>query len=62
MLWEVLRPRRGASAGRTDRAEGCKGLNLDPVLFAAANSSNGVMGKMISPRTIATRVSVTDLP
>jgi len=36
-------------------------LNLDPVLFAAANSSGGVMGKMISPQNIATGVSVTQL-
>ena len=36
-------------------------LNLSPVLFAAANSSGGVMGKMISPQNIATGVSVTDL-
>jgi len=36
-------------------------LNLDPVLFAAANSSGGVMGKMISPQNIATGVSVTKL-
>jgi lactate permease len=36
-------------------------LNLDPVLFAATNSSGGVMGKMISPQNIATGVSVTDL-
>ncbi len=34
-------------------------LNLDPVLFAATNSSGGVMGKMISPQNIATGVSVT---
>jgi len=38
-----------------------KQLNLSPVLFAAANSSGGVMGKMISPQNIATGVSVTDL-
>ncbi|MBV8091946.1 MAG: L-lactate permease [Acetobacteraceae bacterium] len=38
-----------------------KELNLNPVLFAAANSSGGVMGKMISPQNIATGVSVTDL-
>jgi lactate permease len=38
-----------------------KQLNLDPVLFAASNSSGGVMGKMISPQNIATGVSVTDL-
>jgi lactate permease len=36
-------------------------LNLDPVLFAATNSSGGVMGKMISPQNIATGVSVTNL-
>ena len=36
-------------------------LNLDPVLFAATNSSGGVMGKMISPQNIATGVSVTHL-
>ena len=36
-------------------------LNLNPVLFAAANSSGGVMGKMISPQNIATGVSVTNL-
>ena len=36
-------------------------LGLDPVLFAAANSSGGVMGKMISPQNIATGVSVTNL-
>ena len=34
-------------------------LNLNPVLFAATNSSGGVMGKMISPQNIATGVSVT---
>ena len=37
-----------------------KQLNLNPVLFAATNSSGGVMGKMISPQNIATGVSVTD--
>jgi lactate permease len=31
-------------------------LNLNPVLFAATNSSGGVMGKMISPQNIATGV------
>jgi lactate permease len=36
-------------------------LNLSPVLFAATNSSGGVMGKMISPQNIATGVSVTSL-
>jgi lactate permease len=35
-------------------------LNLDPVLFAATNSSGGVMGKMISPQNIATGCSVTE--
>ncbi|HET6306801.1 MAG TPA: L-lactate permease [Rhodopila sp.] len=36
-------------------------LGLNPVLIAAANSSGGVMGKMISPQNVATGVSVTDL-
>jgi lactate permease len=36
-------------------------LNLSPVLFAATNSSGGVMGKMISPQNIATGVAITDL-
>jgi lactate permease len=36
-------------------------LNLNPVLFAATNSSGGVMGKMISPQNIATGVSVTGM-
>ncbi len=36
-------------------------LQLSPVLFAATNSSGGVMGKMISPQNIATGVSVTHL-
>ena len=36
-------------------------LDLNPVLFAAANSTGGVMGKMISPQNIATGVSVTNL-
>jgi lactate permease len=31
------------------------------VLFAAANSSGGVMGKMISPQNISTGVSTTAL-
>jgi lactate permease len=38
-----------------------KQLGLKPLLFAATNSSGGVMGKMISPQNIATGVSVTDL-
>ncbi len=36
-------------------------IGLHPVLFAATNSSGGVMGKMISPQNIATGVAVTDL-
>jgi lactate permease len=36
-------------------------LKLNPILFAATNSSGGVMGKMISPQNIATGVSVTEL-
>jgi lactate permease len=36
-------------------------LKLDPVLFAATNSSGGVMGKMISLQNIATGCSVTEL-
>lgn len=36
-------------------------LSLNPVLFAATNSSGGVMGKMISPQNIATGVAVTNL-
>jgi lactate permease len=36
-------------------------LNLNPVLFAAANSGGGVMGKMVSPQNIATGASVTSL-
>jgi lactate permease len=36
-------------------------LNLDPLLFAATNSSGGVLGKMISPQNIATGVCVTNL-
>jgi lactate permease len=36
-------------------------LNFNPVLFAATNSSGGVMGKMISPQNIATGTSVTAL-
>ena len=31
------------------------------MLFAATNSSGGVMGKMISPQNIATGVAVTQL-
>ena len=36
-------------------------LNLNPVLFAATNSSGGVLAKMISPQNIATGVSITNL-
>ena len=36
-------------------------LHLNPVLIASANSSGGVMGKMISPQNIATGVAVTTL-
>jgi lactate permease len=36
-------------------------LHLNPVLFAATNSSGGVMGKMISPQNIATGSSVVDV-
>jgi lactate permease len=36
-------------------------LNLNPVLMAAANSSGGVMGKMISPQNISTGVATTEL-
>ena len=35
-------------------------LGLSPVLFAATNSSGGVMGKMISPQNISTGVSTTE--
>jgi lactate permease len=47
--------------GRTPEVVAAKQLDLNPVLFAATNSSGGVMGKMISPQNIATGVSVTDL-
>jgi lactate permease len=36
-------------------------LQLDPVLFAAANSSGGVTGKMVSPQNIATGIALTSL-
>ena len=36
-------------------------LDLNPILFAATNSSGGVMGKLISPQNIATGLSVTKL-
>lgn len=38
-----------------------KQLNLNPVLVAAANSSGGVMGKMISPQNIATGCATSTL-
>ncbi len=37
-------------------------LGFDPVLMAAANSSGGVMGKMISLQTIAIAAAATGLP
>ena len=36
-------------------------LHFNPLLFAATNSSGGVLGKMISPQNIATGISVTHL-
>jgi lactate permease len=36
-------------------------LDLQPVLFAATNSSGGVMGKMISPQNISTGTAMTEL-
>ena len=36
-------------------------LDLNPVLFAATNSSGGVMGKMVSPQNIVTGCTVTGL-
>jgi lactate permease len=36
-------------------------LDLNPILFAATNSSGGVMGKMISPQNIATGLAVTKM-
>ncbi len=38
-----------------------KQLHLSPVLFAATNSSGGVMGKMISPQNMSTGAAVTVL-
>jgi lactate permease len=34
-----------------------KGAGLDPILLAAANSSGGVLGKMISPQNLAIAAS-----
>jgi lactate permease len=36
-------------------------LDFNPILFAATNSSGGVMGKMISPQNLATGAAVTQL-
>ncbi|MGF6440727.1 L-lactate permease [Paraburkholderia youngii] len=36
-------------------------LHLDPVLFAATNSTGGVMGKMISPQNVSIGASTTSL-
>jgi lactate permease len=36
-------------------------LDLNPILFAATNSSGGVMGKLISPQNIATGLAVTKM-
>jgi lactate permease len=36
-------------------------LDFNPILFAATNSSGGVMGKMISPQNIATGLAVTKM-
>lgn len=36
-------------------------MQFNPVLYAAANSSGGVMGKMISPQNITTGVSVVGM-
>src|SRR5262249_13367184 len=36
-------------------------LHLDPILLAAANSSGGVMGKMLSPQNLAAGTAVTQL-
>lgn len=38
-----------------------KQLNLNPLLFAATNSSGGVMAKMISPQNIATGVATSKM-
>jgi lactate permease len=37
-------------------------LGFDPILMAAANSTGGVMGKMISLQTIAIAAAATGLP
>jgi lactate permease len=43
------------------QAVAARQLHLNPILFAATNSSGGVMGKMISPQNIATGVSVVGM-
>jgi len=43
------------------QAVAARQLNLNPILFAASNSSGGVLGKMISPQNIVTGVSVTGM-
>ncbi len=35
------------------QVEGAKGAGLDPTLLASANSSGGVLGKMVSPQNLA---------
>jgi lactate permease len=44
------------------QVETARQLGLDPILMAAANSSGGVMGKMISLSSIAVAVAATGLP
>jgi lactate permease len=44
------------------QVETARRLGLDPILMAAANSSGGVMGKMISLSSIAVAVAATGLP
>ena len=40
---------------------GAKGAGLDPLLLAAANSSGGVLGKMISPQNLAIAASAVGM-
>ena len=51
----------GQRAVRQSAGRGRPAARPQPVLFAATNSSGGVMGKMISPQNIATGVAVTNL-
>jgi lactate permease len=44
------------------QVETARRLGYDPILMAAANSSGGVMGKMISLSSIAVAVAATGLP